>query len=44
MTSFTERLKPQSLSFDSCDSTMSGQEAKSGHYELLYSILFLYKH
>ena len=33
-----------SLSFDSRDSTMSGREAKSGHYESLYSILFLYKH
>ena len=30
--------------FDSRDTTMSGREAKSGHYESLYSILFLYKH
>ena len=44
MTSFAERLQPPCLSFDSRDSTMSGREAKSGHYESLYSILFLYKH
>ena len=44
MTSFTERLQSPSLSFDSRNSTMSGREAKSGHYESLYSILFLYKH
>ena len=42
MTSIAERLQPPSLSFDSRDSTMSGREAKSGHYESLYSILFLY--
>ena len=44
MTSFAERLQPPSLSFDLRDSTMSGGEATSDHYESLYSILFLYKH
>ena len=43
-TSFAVRLQPPSLSSDSRDSTTSGREAKSGHYESLYSILFLYKH
>ena len=32
------------VEFDSLDSTMSGREAKSGHYNSLYSILFLNKH